>query len=184
MVLERFSLCSDIEKCIRELNWNGQLAVGFSRQHALNNPDIGRHDIHCFPSSSNIYTFSVLMNTRQDSNLLPHINDLINRFVEHGFVSIWERRSQNATIVSMIERVHPLSVEHILGAVVVLGVGLTLAIMAFAIEWLRWKLRGKCRRTTNCRRIIRKTKAVCVMAKQSSNAYNFRRPKRCPKRRY
>lgn len=122
-----------------ELHNNYKLAVGLSREHALNNPRISRSDLVCFPMASNIYTYSVIMQTRQDFYLLEHINTFIDRFVEHGMIANWDKRYQNNSWI----RVHvggdampqALTVNHILGAILILGVGLSLAILEFFVEF-------------------------------------------------
>lgn len=149
MILERLSLCPDIEKCLVEIRTNTKLAVGLSRQHVLNNPRIDRSDTFCFPHASNIYTYSVLIQTRQDFSLLPHINDIIERLVEHGLVYNWIERSQNYTSIRLnvgSTGPNPLTVNHVLGAIVVMAVGFALAILAFVVEVFllpKMKVRGK-----------------------------------------
>lgn len=150
MILERFSFCPNIEKCLAEIRKNTKLAVGLSRQHALNNPRIHRSDTVCFPQASNIYTYSVLMQARQDFYLLPHINDIIGRAVEHGLVVNWMEKSQNYTSIRLIvgsTGPNPLTVNHVLGAIVVMAAGLGLAILSFAVEvFLVPKVEGRGRR--------------------------------------
>lgn len=147
MILERFTLCPDIEMCLMEQRTDRMMAVGLSRQHALNHPRFSRSVISCFPHSNNIYTYSVLMQARGDFPLLPHINDIIDRLVEHGFIDLWNRESQNYSSVRSMqtdESPQPLTVDHVLGAIVVLAVGLGLAIIVFAIEHLiPWSCKKK-----------------------------------------
>lgn len=143
MILERFSHCPNIEICLLNLKTDNQLAVGLSRQHAMNHPLITRNEIFCFPPSENIYTYSVQMNAREDFNLLPRINELISRFIEHGFISRWIRRSQRTIFNIESHEPHPLTINHILGAMVSFAVGITLAMLTFVIESLYALLRKK-----------------------------------------
>lgn len=137
MILERFTYCPNIEACLLETRTDTKLAVGLSRQHAFNSPHIHRTDIFCFPHDSNIYTYSVLMRARIDFYLLPHINHIIWNLVEHGFVYNWLEQNQNYTSIRKNAKStgpNQLTVNHILGAIVVLTVGLILASLVFIFE--------------------------------------------------
>lgn len=138
MVLKHFEFCPNIEICLAELNTNTKLAVGLSRQHALNNPRISRSALFCFPMASNIYTYSVMMQSRQDFYLLDHINTIIDHMVEHGLIFLWNKQNQNCTSKekSMGNGLpQALTINHMLGAIVILVVGLHLAIGVFVLEY-------------------------------------------------
>lgn len=187
MILEHFTLCPDIERCLEELKINMKLAIGLSRQHALNNPRIRRSDIFCFPPSNNIHTYSVLMPTREDFPLLPHIDDLIDRFVEHGLIYLWNRNSQNYTTMRLMHKYkgpQALTVDHLLGAFVILAIGLVSATSVFSIEYLiSWQSK-KCRKTKICRKFVSQPKTKCRIMKQSIMKSIYRRPKHYPIREY
>lgn len=135
MILQRFTLSKDPESGLKDQLANEKLAVGMSRRHAMNNPNF-RSNLYCFPLSDNIYTYSVLIFCREDFYLLPHINDLIDRFVEHGFVLKWLKESGDFPMIHGIRGPQPLTTDHFLGALIYLAAGHTLALLVFFVEYL------------------------------------------------
>lgn len=147
MVLENFIPCSNVDRCLAEIKENYKLAVGLSRRHALNNPRINRGNLFCFPPTSSIYTYSVVIQTREDFYLLNNMNVFIGQYVENGLIVLWYRNSLNLTTIEEDdEQPEPLTVHHMLGAIVVLAVGLCLATLTFVVEHLNY-LR---KRSKNC----------------------------------
>lgn len=78
------------------------------------------------------------MQSRQDFYLLDHINTIIDHMVEHGLIFLWNKQNQNCTSKekSMGNGLpQALTINHMLGAIVILVVGLHLAIGVFVLEY-------------------------------------------------
>lgn len=131
--------CEKTDKCLMQLVHDEKLAVGLSRQHALNHPDISPSRIYCFPWQHNIYAYAVVIQTRPDYYLLPAANELIRRFLEFGLIELWNRQSQTKLAKYKdiaINKNATLTFDHIIGAIIVLIVGLTISILIFCLEQL------------------------------------------------
>lgn len=123
-----------------------KLAIALSRLHALNSPVISQREIFCFPREQNIYSYSVAMPIKLDFHLLPNINYIIRQLFEFGLIERWDKLSQsiakNADIKKMLisdgngaeSHLVVLTVAHIIGAILIMIFGHTLALLAFIAE--------------------------------------------------
>lgn len=73
--------------------------------------------------------------TRDDFYLLTHINDLIARFVEHGLIVKWMEKRHSLRMSNNDTPPELLTVEHLLGAFILLGVGQLLGALSFIMEY-------------------------------------------------
>jgi hypothetical protein len=119
-------------------------AVAISRSHALNNPlnlKDGK-DFVCFSDEHNVVIYSVVMLFRKYLYLVPIINEKIRVISEAGLLTKWERDSlKRASKVVTTSSNSPhgsaqikLSIEHVQGAFMIVGIGLGLALVVFIIE--------------------------------------------------
>lgn len=141
-----------MDKCLMELKTNDKLAVAISRQHAINariplNP---ADDMFCFDKVNNVFSYSVVMLFKKDHHLLPHVNMLIRRIAESGFILKWKADTEHLKFKEDLKRsrdphenAEPINLGHLLGSFALMGVGITLAIAGFAFEWLIFYLARK-----------------------------------------
>lgn len=130
------------------MEYDDKLAVAVSRLHAENSPAISRARMFCFPRVKNIYSYSVAMPIKLDYHLLPVINYNIRQLFEFGLVERWNQLSQSIAASREIKknlllaanadgkdsRLVVLTVAHIMGAILVMCAGHSIAMIAFLTE--------------------------------------------------
>lgn len=94
-------------------------------------------NFYCLHGTEALSDFPLSVFVKKDIGLQPQLNAIIRRLFESGIVDFWRREftmrtrgTRNATE----EGVAPLTVEHILGAIVLLIGGLALGILCFTLE--------------------------------------------------
>uniref|UniRef100_A0A1B0CXD1 Uncharacterized protein n=1 Tax=Lutzomyia longipalpis TaxID=7200 RepID=A0A1B0CXD1_LUTLO len=140
-VRRMFTICPDIDVCLEHVKRDSQLGVAVSRQHARNSPLIDENDMFCFSHAHNIYSYSVSMLAKRDYHLLPKINDIIRTILESGLLYKWQKDSEVSKVYvadasENAEGGIVLSLSHVQGAFIVLGFGLILSAVSFAVEWI------------------------------------------------
>jgi hypothetical protein len=143
---ENYISCFDMDKCLLEIKENGRLAVAISRQHAMNaiRVPITDLDMYCFEKTDNIFSFSVVMLFKKDHHLLPLVNRLIRRISESGFILKWRADTEFYKLKETIERQRnddsssnrAINVGQLMGLFALGGVGLSVATIGFAFEWV------------------------------------------------
>lgn len=132
---------------MKRLRTEEKIAIGVSRRHAKNAPTVLRSEIYCFPTKNNIYYFTIVMPMKLDFVLIDAINDVIGKVLENGLVMHWniltQEYTQNAIMFKFImaegrfdgenDR-QALTFDHIAGAFVIIGIGWSLAFIAFVME--------------------------------------------------
>lgn len=89
-VTDKYRSCNNIDNCLIKLKTNKKLAVLVSRAHARNNPYVNESDLYCFSPSQHVYSYSIVMLTREKHFcLLPKINHLLQKFAENGLLKKW-----------------------------------------------------------------------------------------------
>lgn len=126
-----------IDTKLAELATNDYLAIAVSRLHANNCPLIAAHQLFCF-QNENIINFPIAMIVRKDFRMLPSINGFLQQVIEGGFVQKWKIDSQKYDF-KLIGYKEPivLAMENLLGAFLVLFLGMFLGCLAFVAEnWM------------------------------------------------
>lgn len=98
-MIDSFSVCNDIDKCLDYLTSNDgdDLAVGISRLHAATTSHFENHKIFCFDRSQNIANYSMSLLIRKDLELIVEINAIIRNAVEGGLIAKWHK--ENSVVV-------------------------------------------------------------------------------------
>lgn len=147
-VRNNFELCIDTDECLKRLQYDEKLAVAVSRLHAENTPAISRSEMFCFPRSKNIYSYSVAMPIKLDYHILPVINYNIRQLFEFGLVERWNKLGQSVAAALEIkkfldkaqdghdDRLVVLTVPHIMGAILIMFFGHSVALIAFSVEMI------------------------------------------------
>lgn len=147
-----------IDECLGRLKYDVKYAVAASRLHAMNTPAISQSEIYCFIRERNIYSYSVAMPIKLDFHLLPQINYNIRQLFEFGLIERWHKLSQSIAANEEIKkilneasngkdsRLVVLTVAHIMGAILIMGFGHILALIAFLAEIITKKqiCKGNC----------------------------------------
>lgn len=150
-VRKNFIFCDNIDECLQRLHNDEYLAVALSRLHAENNPRISRSDLFCFSRANNVYTYSVAMPLKLDYELIESISTIIGNLMEFGLIDRWIKLSEGPTIRSLVidvkaqhhEEEHTkeqpngnvvLTMDHIIGALLIMSFGYLLAMIAFLVE--------------------------------------------------
>lgn len=146
-----FIFCENIDVCLEKLRYDEYLAVAVSRLHAQNSPTISRTEMFCFTRANNVYSYSVAVPLSMDFQLIDAINAVIRSAMESGLINRWSKfniepatrslatdgkplENENATIV--------LTVDHIVGALLIMVFGYVLAIIVFLAERVvYWRVR-------------------------------------------
>lgn len=125
------------------------LAVAVSRLHAESNSKITRLERWCFYSENNVYSYPVAMPLKLDFELIEQIDDVITNVMEFGLVDKWKKMSEGPSFRTLVakalvkqhEEEHTssngtvvLTVDHIIGALIIMAIGYLSAIIAFLVE--------------------------------------------------
>lgn len=119
------------------------MAVSVSREHALNSPVIAKTELFCFAKMNNVYSYAVAMMTQKNFHLLGRMNSIIRRVMEFGLIQKWEKDSDVMQQLKLKigsddsdedEGLVVLTVGHIAGAMILMGVGYALALLTFIAE--------------------------------------------------
>lgn len=104
----------------------------------------------CFPTSNNIYTFSISMLATRDFHLLPKINEVIRSILEAGLFRKWQTESRRINLNDVEDEdtgghdtYVALSMNHIEGAFYLGLIGIGLSVLLFIGEIVYFKLRNK-----------------------------------------
>jgi hypothetical protein len=98
-------------------------------------------DFYCFPTSDNILSYSISMIFQKDFHLISQIDFLIREIVESGLLFKWIEDSgrvipnDNKIDESELEiRNIILTMEHVQGAYLILGIGCFTAFIVLLLE--------------------------------------------------
>lgn len=152
-MLRNHVICEDLDRCLLNVSNNTTTAIAISRSHALNNPlGLTDDDIFCFPASDDIVIYSTVMMFRKFHHLLPIINEKIRSISESGLLGKWRKDSDGGIMENERENSASaqgssqmkLRLEHVEGAFLVVVIGLGIASVAFALEWIvYWLVHSK-----------------------------------------
>lgn len=138
---------------MERLRYDEYLAVALSRLHAENNPMISRSELFCFSRENNVYTYSVAMPLRLDYELIESVDAIISNLMEFGLIGKWIELSEEPTTRAKVADTKKkqkdnevnrgndsadgtvvLTMDHIIGALLIMAFGYVLAIIAFLVE--------------------------------------------------
>lgn len=144
-VRANFIHCENIDMCLKQLQHDEYLAVAVSRLHVKNNPVISRTELFCFSRQNNVYSYSVAMPLKNYYELVDRIDLVISSLMEFGLIAKWVKSDDAPSTRTLIARAQAkhyqteygnvvLTIEHIVGALIIMAFGYILAIIAFLIE--------------------------------------------------
>lgn len=145
-IAKRFQVCRSNEECFKRFHNNSNSAIVSSQRHAIYNTLAPQINQFCFDAYNNLYTVSITVVSYPFHHLLKPLHEGIGQVVEGGLLYKWEqdiissrphRDSGNNGHVT-------LSIKHLQGAFILIGIGTTLAVIVFAIEWVfYYRSKGK-----------------------------------------
>lgn len=154
-IRSRYTICKDLNKCMMRLKYDRHFAVATSLLHLRSYRPLADVDMFCLAQGQDrIFDYPVTIVAQQNFHLLPTINSLILRLIEHGIISKWksdnmsflmrqkseERRLYEQNFANGLPAPHDkaiiLSVTHVLGSIVILCVGHCIGVAVFLIELL------------------------------------------------
>lgn len=123
--------------------------VSSRRQAAYADQKLGKGKplIYCFPESNNLYKYGVVLLARKWFPMIERCNTIIRSVSENGLIDKWNRELLihigNGEGTSEIE---PLSIQHLLGAFIFVGIMYAASILVFIMEvsigvYEKWKIR-------------------------------------------
>jgi len=161
--------CTNINHCFARLDVDKKLAVALSRAHANHNPmHLTEEDFYCFSVANDLFIYSAVMMFQRFHHLLPRINEKIRYISESGLLTKWVQDTERSR--SKVSNKNKdgkasesvqmkLRVEHVEGAFLVVIIGLSIAFIAFCLEWLVYWLRNK--RKNNSRFVVSLENVFC-----------------------
>ncbi|CAH2046087.1 unnamed protein product, partial [Iphiclides podalirius] len=111
--------------------------VASRRQAAYYDQRLGRGKrlIYCFPESSNLYKYGVVLLARKWFPMMKRFNSIIRSVTENGLIEKWNKELfiHRASPDGM-EDILPLSIEHLLGAFAFIGIMYAISTFVFCVE--------------------------------------------------
>ncbi|XP_047537189.1 uncharacterized protein LOC125071143 [Vanessa atalanta] len=100
--------------------------------------------IYCFPESNNLYKYGVVLLARKWFPMLERFNNIIRSVSENGLIDKWNKELFIHSISSDgTSAILPLSIQHLLGAFMLIGILYTLSIIVFIAEVVLGYLKKK-----------------------------------------
>lgn len=134
MEFEAVLACTELEDCFDLLSYDGKLAVLVPRNVALNQQRKRDLDISCFPPDQNFCAMYVTLAFARDFQFMSRVNDIIQRLLEQGLFVKWERDYRARTYKWEDNETTDISFGHILGAMLSLATGYSLAFATLLLE--------------------------------------------------
>lgn len=135
-LIKRYRVCETANQCFEAFIKNENSAIASSRIQALHNAQALSIEKYCFDENNNIYDYSVSTLTYPYHHLLLQLNDMIGLMLQSGLIVKWKLDVEEQKTFEYESGEIKLSLEHLQGAFVMLGIGSFLAIIAFIIEWM------------------------------------------------
>lgn len=144
-VRENFIHCENVDECLERLQYDEYLAVASSRLHVKHNPVTTRRGLFCFSRENNVYAYSVAMTLKLDFELLESIDTIIANLFEFGLINMWIKWDTSPTMKTLFAAARTkdngnengnvvLTIEHIIGAILIMLFGYIFAIIVFIVE--------------------------------------------------
>ncbi|CAG4930582.1 unnamed protein product [Parnassius apollo] len=93
----------------------------------------GKSLIYCFPESNNLYKYGVVLLARKWFPMLERFNKIIRSVTENGLIEKWNKEFLMRRAGGM-EAILPLSIQHLLGAFVFIGIMYAISTLVFIGE--------------------------------------------------
>lgn len=159
-MISKFRICKSIHPCLLELYNNSKLVTIIQKSYAQFDPTIDRRKIYC--SKETLFSYYNAFRTRGGYFLMPKIDHIILNLIESGIAMNWkllqihesgwlnENSSEFtslkindertfATVQENRQKMISLNIEHIGGAIFILFVGNSIALVTFFSEILTRK---------------------------------------------
>ncbi|XP_072930216.1 uncharacterized protein [Epargyreus clarus] len=107
------------------------------RQAEYMDQELGRGAplIHCFPENNNLYKYGVVLVARKWFPMLERFNNIIRSVTENGLIDKWSEELFIHTVnVGGSRDIVPLSIQHLLGAFMLIGILFAVSILVFIAE--------------------------------------------------
>lgn len=135
-VAKRFTICESTIQCFGLFARNKNSAIATSRIQALHNKQALSVEKYCFGEENNLYEYSVSTLSYPYHYLLPRLNKMIGDILQSGLIIKWTSDVEKEKRVIYTSPEIKLSLHHLQGVFVMLGIGTLLAIISFVIEWV------------------------------------------------
>lgn len=152
-IRERYAVCRDMNECLLRLQNETNLAVAVSRNHFTSYRPVENLNIFCFlERNGDVYSFPVAMLVQPHFHLLVRINHIMQALMENGIVNqllgkytLKSLQQQDVDRPEFIfskglilsdDKMIALTINHVLGAVIILCIGYGVATAIFLIELL------------------------------------------------
>lgn len=135
-LVKRYRVCESVSQCFGAFINDKNSAIASSRIQAMHNTQALSIEKYCFDINNNLYEYSVSTLSYPYHHLLPELNAMIGMVLQSGFIVKWIRDVEVQTTYEYKSAEVKLSLEHLQGAFVMLGMGSLMAIIAFLIEWV------------------------------------------------
>ncbi|XP_059050816.1 uncharacterized protein LOC131845742 [Achroia grisella] len=126
------------EEGIRRTALSRNFAVVSSRRQSMyQDQKLGKGEtlIYCFPESNNLYKYGVVLLARKWFPILERFNTIIRSVSENGLIDKWnEELLIHTSSVELTSTIASLSVEHLLGAFMFIGLMYIISILIFIGE--------------------------------------------------
>lgn len=142
-MIDGFSPCSDLERCLEELIHNDRLAVVVSKSHAENSPNISDQQIFCFTENNQISNYPVVMMIHNDNPFKKRIEEIVEMIRQSGLMRRWTKDHQKRVRKSNQETgPTQFTMQHIFPAIVGYSLFMIFSFLAFIGECLvYWQLK-------------------------------------------
>lgn len=137
-LIKRFHVCESANQCFTEFANNKDSAIATSRIQAMHNAQALSIKKYCFDVENNLLEYSVSTLSYPYHHLLPALDDMIGMILQAGFIVKWARDVDEEKHYVYVSDHVKLTLDHVQGVFVMLGIGSLLAIIAFVIEWVHF----------------------------------------------
>ncbi|XP_052744131.1 uncharacterized protein LOC112044642 [Bicyclus anynana] len=110
--------------------------------------------IYCFPESDNLYKYGVVLLARQWFPMLERFNNIIRSVSENGLIDKWNEELFIHNTRDATNAILPLSIQHLLGAFILIGILYAVSVVIFMGEIILGML--KCRQIADVLMIVPK----------------------------
>ncbi|XP_039757885.1 uncharacterized protein LOC120632146 [Pararge aegeria] len=90
--------------------------------------------IYCFPESNNLYKYGVVLLTRKWFPMLERFNNIIRSVSENGLIDKWNEELFLHSTREITSAILPLSIQHLLGAFILIGILYAVSVGIFIGE--------------------------------------------------
>lgn len=131
--IQSYEVCSDIDKCLKRLTDEDDLAVATSRAHTETLPQ--QYKLFCFEPSQNIYDYSATFLIRHDFAWKRDVMDSLNALISSGLISKWKENLRLKKSIEITSDVRAIVISDFYSIFVMTSpiIALTVAMAFFEI---------------------------------------------------